>query len=188
MEENITNEVEFDNNNQNNEVRLILAGRLERLGASLIDGIISSIFVFIYMSKMGLLKKSFEQVPLSPTEQIYSTLFGLILFLIIQGYLLYKRGQTVGKLIVKIKIVDKMGKIPNFGRSYVLRYLVFQLISSISTLGTLIKGAEILSIVIPLIILADILVIFGPDHRCLHDYLAGTYVIKEQEAANYQRA
>ena len=116
------------------------------------------------MAQMGILKKLFEGVKMTITEQIYLFIIGWVVFLIINGYLLYKRGQTVGKALVGTKIVDLNGNIPNFGKLLLLRYFVFGLIAQIPFIGGLFG-------------LADVLFIFGEDRRCLHDYLAGTVVI-----------
>jgi uncharacterized RDD family membrane protein YckC len=91
--------------------------------------------------------------------------------LALNGYLLFKRGQTIGKVAVKTRIVDLSGNIPHFGKLLVLRYLVPALVAQIPIVGSL-------------TILVDILFIFGKEHRCLHDYLAGTRVIDAEKTAD----
>lgn len=169
-EVNETNEaIESDNVEQENGINLYLASRWRRLGAAIIDGIISMIVVFVSMHQMGILKRSFEGVKMTINEQLYLFIISWVAFLIINGYLLYKRGQTVGKLMVNTQIVDLKGKIPNFGKILLLRYLVFGLIAQIPLIGGLFN-------------LVDILFIFGRERRCLHDYLAGTVVINESDS------
>lgn len=82
--------------------------------------------------------------------------------LIAQIYLLTKEGQTVGKKLLQIQIVNyedntNGGFVPNVLMRSFVNYL----------LGML-----------PLYSLIDILFIFSSDRRCIHDRLAGTKVIK----------
>ena len=85
-------------------------------------------------------------------------------FLILNGYLLFNRGQTIGKVIMSTKIVDLSGNTPNLGKLLVLRYLVPGIVTQIPIIGGLAS-------------LANALFIFGKERRCLHDYIAGTRVI-----------
>jgi uncharacterized RDD family membrane protein YckC len=89
---------------------------------------------------------------------------GLIIFLALNGYLLVTRGQTIGKVAARTKIVDMSGNVPHFGKLLVLRYLVLGLMAQIPFIGLFVGGA-------------DVLFIFGEQRRCLHDYLAGTRVV-----------
>lgn len=173
MEEvnNETNEaIESEDQEQIEEANLILASRWRRLGGAIIDSVISGIIGFIFMAQMGILKKMFEGVQMTITEQIYLFIIGWVTFLIIQGYFLYKRGQTIGKALVNTRIVDLKGNIPNFGKLLLLRYFVFGLIAQIPFIGGLCG-------------LADVLFIFGEERRCLHDYLAGTVVINISDSS-----
>ena len=89
---------------------------------------------------------------------------GQIFYLAINGWLLYKYGQTVGKKFLEIKIVDLNNNLPELYRSYGLRYFVPALFPLLPLLGGLLS-------------LADILFIFRKDRRCIHDHIAGTKVI-----------
>ena len=86
------------------------------------------------------------------------------MFLILNGYLLFKRGQTIGKVVVKTRIVDLNGNIPSFGKLIVLRYLIFALVSSLIPIIGPFVGLEVF-------------LIFFKERRCLHDYIAGTRVV-----------
>ena len=82
------------------------------------------------------------------------------------GYLLAKRGQTIGKVIVGTRIVDVAdGRVPKLVRSLGVRYGTIWLVSLIPFVGGLLS-------------LLDALVIFRRDRRCLHDLSAGTKVVK----------
>lgn len=90
---------------------------------------------------------------------------GLIGLLVYQIRLLAREGQTWGKMKMNIRIVlYDTGEVPGLGRSLGLRLFVNNLIGAIPCVG------GIYSIV-------DILFIFGEEHRCLHDRIAGTKVV-----------
>jgi len=89
------------------------------------------------------------------------TVMGWLMFLLVNGYTLFSRGQTIGKLVVGAKIVDSESNVPNLAKVAFLRYLLPTLLSQL----------------IPLFGLIDTLLIFGQERRCVHDYMAGTYVV-----------
>jgi uncharacterized RDD family membrane protein YckC len=77
-----------------------------------------------------------------------------------QCYMIATEGRTIGKYCVKSKIVNLVGQPPGFFQGIVMR------IFAVALLG-----------IIPLFGLINILWIFNEPKRCLHDYIAGTYVI-----------
>lgn len=92
---------------------------------------------------------------------------GFLIFLVLQGFPLYARGQTWAKWLLDIRIVDLNGRQPEFWRLIVLRYGVQQILSAIPVVNVAFG-------------LANALFIFGEQRRCLHDYIAGTRVINVQ--------
>ncbi len=84
---------------------------------------------------------------------------------IYQVVLLSKRGQTIGKRGMGIKIVKLDGSAPGFVHAVLLRGFVNGLISGVPYLGAVYA-------------LVDILMIFRDDRRCLHDMIASTRVVK----------
>jgi uncharacterized RDD family membrane protein YckC len=84
---------------------------------------------------------------------------------IYQLILLTKRGQTIGKRGMGIKIVKLDGSAPGFVHAVLLRGFVNGLISGVPYLGAVYA-------------LVDILMIFRDDRRCLHDMIASTRVVK----------
>ncbi len=93
----------------------------------------------------------------------------LLLLLIIgvmQTTLLCLRGQTLGKLVCRIRIVRLSGERAGFVHAFVLRALVVGLVTGIPVLGVVIG-------------VIDPLLIFREDHRCLHDLIAGTVVVDD---------
>jgi uncharacterized RDD family membrane protein YckC len=89
---------------------------------------------------------------------------GFVLFLLIQGYPLATSGQTWGKRMLKLRIVDLEGRKPDFARLIGLRYAVGWAIGLIPLLG-------------PMYSLVDALFVFRDDRRCIHDHIAGTRVV-----------
>lgn len=88
-----------------------------------------------------------------------------VAFLIMNGYLLAKRGQTIGKLLVRTRIVsvDDEEILP-FVKVVGLRYLPLWVASQVPLVG-------------PFVGLVDALFVFRSDKRCVHDLIAGTKVI-----------
>ena len=78
-----------------------------------------------------------------------------------QVVLLRREGQTVGKFLLRIRIVDEeTGVKGTVFSNIVLRYFVNWLLT-----------------LIPPYVLIDHLFIFATNRRCVHDYLAGTKVV-----------
>ena len=88
----------------------------------------------------------------------------LLAILIVQTWLLTSRGQTLGKMWMRIRIVRTDGSNPGFVHAILLRAFAMQLIGFVPLVG----GA---------VSLIDPCLIFREDRRCLHDLLADTTVI-----------
>jgi len=85
--------------------------------------------------------------------------------LVWQCYLLADRGQTIGKIVMGLRIVRfEDGGNPGFVKAVLLRTFLWALITAIPVVGTL-AG------------IVGILFIFRDDQRCLHDHIAGTRVV-----------
>jgi uncharacterized RDD family membrane protein YckC len=83
-----------------------------------------------------------------------------------QFWLLARRGQTFGKFVMNIRVVrTKDLRNGGFSTNVLERAVVGALLSMIPWLG-------------PAYAVADLLFIFRHDRRCLHDLIAGTYVVK----------
>ena len=89
-------------------------------------------------------------------------LFSWLVYFICQAVLLSLYGQSIGKKLLGIKIVQN-STLQNGGfiNNVLLRV-----------------GLNSLLIAIPFYALIDILCIFRQDHRCLHDLIAGTVVVE----------
>jgi len=153
-----------------------LASRLSRLGAAMIDGILLMLLVMPVQFLTGFMQRAQTQSA-GILEQLAMSLFGMLAFLVLNGYLLAHRGQTIGKYLAKIQIVDYASsqKLPLF-RVYVLRYLwTLPLV----LLVVLIPGS-VDDLLFNLVVLVDVLLIFGSERRCLHDLIAGSKVVMFQ--------
>jgi uncharacterized RDD family membrane protein YckC len=142
-----------------------LAGRGARLGAAIIDGILLGIVTAPFMRMSGYWERALQD-EVSVSDMLSMMLVSLVAFLVLNGYWLHKHGQTIGKRVLGIRIVSATdGQIVPVGRVFGLRYVPIQLVSLLPVIGT----------ILPLI---DVLFIFREDRRCLHDFIAGTKVVK----------
>lgn len=105
-----------------------------------------------------------EIVSSIPMNAIMSAAAYIVIMLSVQAYLLHKNGQSIGKRLLGIQIVDYASESnPGVVRAFVLRSLVF-IPPSIYTL--------------PLFSIVDYLFTLGKKRQTLHDKLAKTKVIK----------
>ena len=149
-----------------NESAKELASRGTRLLGAFLDGIILAV-AFI---PIGMAAGSFSQVTqsqqISISQNALNLVLTIVLFLLINGYLLAKQGQTVGKKLVRIRIVSHVDEhVLPLGKVFCLRYLPLYIVGLLPPLGNLFW-------------LIDVLFIFRKDKRCLHDLIAGTKVVK----------
>jgi uncharacterized RDD family membrane protein YckC len=142
-----------------------LASRKRRLAGAMIDGLIvggaNSLYIY-FTGQFALLSKG---VTLPFAQQALNLLVFAGFFFVINGYLLYKNGQTVGKLILGMKIIRVDGAPTEIMNLAVFRYVPQWLVTLIPVIGGVFS-------------LIDVLFIFRRDNRCVHDLLAGTEVVK----------
>jgi uncharacterized RDD family membrane protein YckC len=147
---------------------LRLGGRWERLGAALIDSFIIMAVLLPLWFAVGywdLLMKTAVAGQRPGWGWTLSMLAaGMAAYVLIQGYPLATAGQTWGKRLLKLKIVDLEGRKPSLLKLLAVRYFANRVIVAIPLVG-------------PLYSIADPLIIFGKDRRCLHDHIAGTRVV-----------
>jgi len=147
-----------------------LASRGDRLRAALIDFVIGLAaatpgFLCMLVGVGLLLGGQYKDLGVGLFLGGYAVaLVGRVVLEIYQIVLLSRHGQTIGKrkkglVIVKYQDGSQVG----FVRGWLLRRFVPQLIYGLSGSG---------------LFIADVLVIFGEERRCLHDYLAGTTVVQ----------
>ncbi|WP_035058273.1 RDD family protein [Andreprevotia chitinilytica] len=148
---------------------LELAGRGTRLAAVILDGLIGgalvipAVIVFAISAAAG----GGSQLAASAGSIAAFSFTGIaLLALTVYNFVLIHRGgQTIGKKILKIRIVRTDGSRCGIRRFVFIRHLPVALLGAIPFIGAIIS-------------LLDPLLIFRQSRRCLHDEIAGTIVIK----------
>ncbi|HLE71029.1 MAG TPA: RDD family protein [Vicinamibacteria bacterium] len=138
-----------------------LASRGSRLAASLIDGLAAVVILLPALASIFFVG---ENESLSTTGVFFAAISGIAFlgFAVYQLSMLVREGQTLGKKAMNIRIVNYSdGQIPSAGRLLGMRYIVNSLLGNI-----------------PFYTFLDVLLIFGNERRCIHDYLAGTKVVE----------
>jgi uncharacterized RDD family membrane protein YckC len=138
-----------------------------RLGARVLDsvfgGLVALPFYALFLINVARRKDSADPGSIFQGEVLVGLAISVVLglsLLALQIYLLHTHGQTLGKKLVKIKIVRSDGSRASFGRILGLRIVVNFLLS-----------------IVPFYGLVDILFIFGEQRRCVHDLIADTIVV-----------
>jgi uncharacterized RDD family membrane protein YckC len=156
---------------------IVLADRGERFGAAFIDGLINGGLGFgigkilgIFYVQSAVAATTAKVTWLDPPAGGYGwaaaeLVIHFLAFLAVNWVFLNETGQTIGKKLLKIRIATMDGQKPGMAALILKRY-------------TLLKGIELIPTVGPFIALGGILMIFRSDRRCLHDFIAGTQVVK----------
>lgn len=146
-----------------------LAGRGSRFLAALVDAIIGAGVFWLVLQVPSLQVLQRAQLEAS-RESMWSwtplsLLLGALVFLVVQAWPLVTRGQTLGKMLFRLRIVRSDGSKPEAWRLLGLRYGVGLLVNMNAALLTIYS-------------LVDSLLIFRASRKCLHDSIADTQVIK----------
>ena len=115
--------------------KFILASRLKRLFARLLDGVFGLVSALI----PGFVLTFLSGGSFDPEPFFLGAVVGIICFVIYQWYLLATTAQTIGKKYLKIKIVNKNGEQSGFFVNVVLREWVMGLIGIIPAIGGIIQ-------------------------------------------------
>ncbi len=107
-------------------------------------------------------------------------LAGILGIFVAQVYLLVTRAQTLGKKAMGIYIMRTDGRIPHIGWLLVREFAIPAIALFLQFFGTRDRSpsGQVLITLGSLVYLVDVIFIFGPTRRCLHDYLAGTHIVK----------
>ncbi|MFC1453074.1 RDD family protein [Verrucomicrobiota bacterium] len=144
-----------------------LASRWQRLGGALLDAVIFLAIELPVMFVFGAFDGIAEGRGVTLGQTVGFFVFHLAVFAAINGWLLAKRGQTIGKKVAGTGIVDLDGNLRPFAVVFFVRYALIGAIANIPVVG-------------PLFPLVDTLFIFRKNRRCLHDLMAGTRVVRAQ--------
>ncbi len=152
-----------------------LASRWKRLGGIFLDGLIGAIVVLPIHFLTGNFQKVMEQSQSGQRtmftfqgDQILWDLLGLGVMLAINWHFLAK-GQTIGKMIVKTRIVLIDGSPCERSRIILRRMLPLHIAQQIPIVNLLFG-------------IVDMFMIFRENRRTLHDEIAGTKVIDISQA------
>jgi len=142
-----------------------LASRWERLGAAFIDGLIAMVVIGPLQWKFGMFDNMFTRPKPTFTESATWGAVAFVVWLLENGYFLITSSQTIGKRVVGIRVENVTGGRAEAWKLVVLRHLPISMVSQIPMVG-------------PVLALLDDLLVFRKDHRCLHDLIAGTVVVR----------
>ena len=137
-----------------------------RLSAATVDFFVVPTVALVIMLISGALENAEAWSNGFPWVRVL--LLGVTAYLLVNGVLLWRYGQTLGKRLCKIKVVDhNSGQLPTFWKLIVLRAPFFPLLHS-SLIGLWYLPA------------IDLLSGLRKDRRCLHDWICGTSVVNVQ--------
>jgi len=143
---------------------LIQAERGTRLVARLVDGV-------VYAFAAGAIAAGYIFSPTVSDSAVVTALMTALGGMVTLGILgvnlmwLANHGQTIGKRAMGIAIVRSDGTQATLGRLIGMRWFIITAIGYIPGVGLLVG-------------LLNPLMIFRQDHRCLHDHIADTIVVR----------
>ena len=130
--------------------------------AGAIDFFLVPAFALLLMLVTGVLERAEAYSRGFPYFRVF--FLGVASYLMLNGWLLWQRGQTLGKYWLKLKIVNSQdGKKVALWKLICLRAVFFGL-PHVALIGFW------------YLVLIDWFFLFGKDRRCLHDLVAGTLV------------
>ncbi|WP_373952307.1 RDD family protein [Vibrio pomeroyi] len=143
---------------------VVLASRWSRFWAFVIDGLIYAAAMIPVALYTNLFDRAVSNGAVELHEQIMMFIYGWVVFLLCHGYLLQKKGQTIGKNVMEIAIVDMDGKQIGLFNIVIKRILPMSIFVYIPVIGQFIS-------------ILNYLFVFRKNRRCLHDLIAGTQVV-----------
>ena len=151
-----------------------LAARWRRLVAVLVDFALVPAVALVLMLVTGVLEHAEAW---AEWWRPIARAAGLVLaaYLLLNGWLLARRGQTVGKWLLRVRIAAAGVDAPPAFWKLLVR--AFGLAVLAFGMGLLAGGATLAFGATCAIFLADALCIMGAKRRCLHDTLLGTEVV-----------
>jgi len=146
------------------------ASRLSRLGAALVDAFVgfAPLGAIALLLPMALLSGSMGSL----VVLVLAAVGVALAVLITQIVLVARRGQTIGKKVLGIRMITSDGDLPSVWRVFFLRWLPFFVVAMVLELVLKVRGIG------NLVYVLDALLIFQPTRRCLHDLFADTHVVK----------
>ncbi|MFM7056663.1 MAG: RDD family protein [Planctomycetota bacterium] len=156
----------------------VLAERGTRLGAAIIDGILVMCITLPVQLATGYLQITAAQQTPPLWMELCVNLSGVAAMMLLHGWMLTTRGQSIGKRLLEIQIVDYRdnGLLP-FTRVLITRSFWLMPLALVAIFLP-VNAKMIISVVVGLASFVDSLLIFGQARRCFHDTLAGSIVVR----------
>jgi uncharacterized RDD family membrane protein YckC len=161
---------------------VLLAERSRRLNGALVDGLVGIVGTLpaYALHAAGLdpfpARSAGSWFPSAPLFLLFSLIPDVV-----QWTLITRSGQSIGKKLVGTRIVTMDGRVAGFVHGVLLRGIPWTLMRAAEALASVfLKGMLVDTILtrgIPIVKLVEVLTIFGPARRCIHDYVAGTRVV-----------
>ena len=137
-----------------------LASPWARLAAVIIDGLLYAIVFVVLFVILEVFSKQ------DPAVTGFTIIGAFFVLFVVQMVLLGMRGQTIGKMLLRVRVVDaQTGQHPGWARIVLLRTVVNWVLVGIPFVGWIYW-------------LVDSLFIFRADHRTIHDMIGSTRVDK----------
>ena len=160
-----------------------LATRKDRLTGYAIDKVLiymAAVYLRSILAKMEIIDPSIQT---EIFEGVSLFLRYSLAFLLLNGWLLYSKGQTIGKMITETRIVGLQGeKVPAW-KIYVLRELIFWgpfcFIAGMGSENPQNPVFPVPSFLYMLFLLINGICIFRSDRRCIHDLVCQTRVVQD---------
>lgn len=140
--------------------------RLRRLAATVADLLILAPTALFIMLATGLVESAEAWVMPQPLIRVPLLIVGT--YLLLNGYLLFTAGQTLGKRLTGLQILNLDGGSLTAGRMLIRMYAI--------PLIALLPALWLDPAFLPGLYLLNVCFVFGPAQRTLNDYLAGSQV------------
>ena len=135
-----------------------------------------AIVAFCIMWPLGIFEHQQAYEPVQFVLRLFALIF--LCYLLVNGWLMHKHGQTLGKRILGLRVVGNTdGQLLPLWKLLIRYFTVLGLLA----ISALVPGAIVLLLVLAVI---DLLFMFTSKRRCLHDLLVGstvTRIIKDSE-------
>ncbi len=141
---------------------------MQRLAATGLDWSLITVVTLLVILATGVLEHAEDYANVGQSA-VNAVLCGLPAYLILNGWLLWTRGQTAGKAAMSLMIVDhQTGNCASLWKLLFVRALIPVVVIAVGFFWWLLW----------LLVLVDFCFIFRKDQRCLHDWIADTRVVK----------
>ena len=142
--------------------------RMQRMAATGLDWALITVVTLLVILVTGVLEHAEDYANVGQST-VNAVLCGLPAYLILNGWLLWTRGQTAGNAAMSLTIVDHQpGNCASFWKLLFVRALIPTVVIAVGFIWELLG----------LVVRFDFCFIFRKDQRCLHDWVAGTRVVK----------